>query len=403
MSTHTTIERLIAEHSDYRTRCLNLIASENVISDAVAGALQGDLEGRYADFTGTDLTARKYQGGRYVVEIEQLCSQMVCDTFGAESCEIRPLSGHIAGSAVIMGLCRPGDLVLEIGSDGGGHRLAAKLMQAPLTNLQVDFLPFDPLSFNVDAAAAAAQIRERRPRLVILGSSTFLHPHPVAALAPVCREVGADLVYDASHVLGLLAAGRFQDPLREGATLVFGSTHKTLLGPQGGLIFGDAAKVAAAATGLYPALVTNHHPFRIPALALALAEHAEFGQAYADTVIANAQAFAKTLEAHGVNVVGGGTESHAVLIATPDRSGAEGAAALEDQTIIANGSRLPAQLGGQGIRFGVQELTRRGATPELAERAATLTAAALAGESVAAEVSAFVGELPGVGYTWVSR
>lgn len=394
------VEGLRAQHALYRERCLNLVASENVISPTVAGALSGDLEGRYADFAGVDLTARKYRGGRYVVELEQLCEALVCQTFGADACELRPISGHIAGCAVIMAVCEPGSLVLEVGREGGGHRLGAKLAEAPLIDLRVHSLPFDPISFNVDSAAAARQIIERRPRLVILGSSTFLHPHPVSALAEACGAVGAVLAYDGSHVLGLLAANRFQAPLREGADIVFGSTHKTLLGPQGGIVFGDRDLVARVAAAVYPPLVTNHHVFRIPALAVALAEHAEFGQRYAEDVIENAQTFAGTLGSAGVTVIGGLTDSHTVLIATTGRSGADTATDLERQRIIVNPSRLPTELGGEGIRFGLQELTRRGATASTAARAADLVAQALAGREVSSGVEALTRNLQRIHYTW---
>ena len=356
------VKHLQDAHSRYRASCLNLVASENVISPAVAAALQGDLEGRYADFNGLDLSARKYRGGGYVVELERLCETLVCETFSAPACELRAISGHVAGSAVIMAVCKPGDLVLEVGQEGGGHRLAAKFAQASLIDLRLEWLPFDPTVFNIDSAAAAHQIVELQPRLVILGSSTFLHPHPVVGVAEACRTVGAVLTYDASHVMGLLAAGRFQDPLREGAQLVFGSTHKTLLGPQGGIVFGERDLVSDVAGALYPPLVTNHHPFRIPALAIALAEHVEFGRAYAGDVIENARSFGRTLDEAGIAVVGGETDSHTVLIATPGVPGAAAADDLERQRIIVNPSRLPAEFGGEGIRFGLQELTRRGGT-----------------------------------------
>jgi glycine hydroxymethyltransferase len=399
-ATARAAQRLKEDHQVYRGACLNLIASENVISPAVARAATGDMEGRYADFNGTDLHARKYRGGRFVIESEELCARAVLETFGAEACELRAISGHVAGNAVLMGLCEPGDLVMEVGQEGGGHRLAAKLAEAPLIDLRVEFLPFDPFAFNIDAAAAAAAIVARRPRAVVLGSSTFLHPHPVQVIAAACAEAGAALIYDASHVMGLIAAGRFQSPLQEGADLVFGSTHKTLFGPQGGIIFGGADMVARAAAGLYPPLVTNHHPFRIPALTVALAEQAEFGAAYADAVIANARAFSDELGAAGVPIVGGRTESHAVLVATPQREAAAVASDLEASGIITNPSRLPDEHGGEGFRVGLQELTRRGGDQAMAREAARLVAAALAGEVIEDRVRALTAELQAVHYTW---
>src|SRR5262249_43435726 len=244
-----------------------------------------------------------------------------CEMFGAEACELRAVSGHIAGAGVLLALCRPGDLVMEVGQEGGGHRLAAKLAEAALLDLEVEFLPFDEARFTVDARAAAERITQRRPRLVILGSSSFVRPHPVSELAAACLASDAILAYDASHVMGLLAVGRFQAPLREGARLVFGSTHKTLCGPQGGLIFGERDLVEAVAAGLYPPLITNHHPFRIPALIIALLEQAEFGAAYADQIVENATAFEQALADGGLQVVARPTRSHTVLLALPGEPG----------------------------------------------------------------------------------
>jgi glycine hydroxymethyltransferase len=399
-ATRAEISRLLGEHTSYRAAALNLIASENVLSPAVAAALVGDLEGRYADYMGSDLTARKYRGGRYIVELEQLCSRLACGLFGAEACELRAISGHVAGSAALLGLCSPGDVVMELGSDGGGHRLAAKLAEARLVELEVEFLPFDADAFNIAIEPTVERIHARRPRLVILGSSSFLHPHPVAAIAETCHEVGALLAYDASHVLGLIAGGRFQSPLAEGADLVFGSTHKTFCGPQGGIVLGSAEMVEQVAAGLYPPLVTNHHAFRIPALAMALCEHLEFGRAYADAVIANANAFLVALADEGISVVGSSTDSHTVLVALPGGSGSTSALALEATGIICNQTRLPAELGVEGLRFGLQELTRRGGSSDNAGAAGRLVAAALRGGSVHARVRELAARLSGIAYTW---
>jgi glycine hydroxymethyltransferase len=399
-SARACVEWLHEHHGSYRRDTLNLIASENAISPAVARLLAGDLEGRYADYVGRDLTARKYRGGQHVVELEQLCGDLACELFEAEACELRPLSGHVAGSAVLMGLCRPGDLVLEVGSDGGGHRLGAKLAEARLIDLRVEFLPFDADTFTVDAPAAAEAIRTRRPALVILGSSSFLHPHPVAHLAAACRDVGAVLAFDASHVLGLIAGGRFQDPLREGAQVMFASTHKTLFGPQGGIVLGEEPVVADVSAAVYPPLVTNHHPFRLPALAVALCEHAQFGRDYADAVIANANAFLGAATSAGLDTVQPTTDSHTVLIATRGRPGAEAAASLEENGIICNHTRLPESLGVEGLRFGLQELTRRGGDERDAATAGELVARALRGASTSDGARELARRLDRIAFTW---
>ena len=259
------LAELVAAHEAWRARTVNLIASENALSPVVRAALGSDLVQRYADYTGRDLSARRYRGNRYIELMEREAAKIAQEAFQAEHVELRPISGHIAGAAVLVGLCHPGDLVLELGRDGGGHREAGKLAAVPLVPLKVEYLPFDQASYNVDVAATLRLIAERRPRMVILGSSNFLFPHPVSAIAEALKAYPDTLlVYDASHVMGFLAAGRFQDPLREGADLVFGSTHKTLPGPQGGIIFSNRSDLMdAVSQATYPALVTNHHTCRI--------------------------------------------------------------------------------------------------------------------------------------------
>ncbi len=406
----TRLSELVAAHEAWRGRTVNLIASENALSPAVRAALQSDLVQRYADYTGRDLSARHYRGNRYIELIEREAVRIAQETFRAEHVELRPISGHVAGAAVLMGLCRPGDLVLEPGRDGGGHREGGKLATSPLVPLEIQYLPFDPARYNVDVAATLRLIEERRPRLVILGSSNFLFPHPVSAIAEALKShPDTLLVYDASHVMGFLAAGRFQDPLREGADLVFGSTHKTLPGPQGGIIFsnrGDLMDTISQAT--YPALVTNHHPFRIPALALALLEMQQWGAAYADQIVANAQALGVALEAEGVPCVrvdGRYSRSH-TLLACVARFGTGPVIAerLEEAGIITTAAHLPEYWGGEGIRIGVQEITRRGATEKDMTPLARWMAQAIVGsrdlDAIAQETASFAAGLGPVRFTW---
>jgi glycine hydroxymethyltransferase len=417
------LAELLAAHETWRRQTINLIASENVLSPAVRAALQSDLVGRYADYTGRDLAARRYRGNRYIELIERQVTGIAQEIFGAKHVELRPISGHVAGAAVLMGLCRPGDLVLEPGRDAGGHREAGKFAATPLVPLEIQSMPFDAGRYNIDAAQATRLIEERRPRVVILGSSNFLFPHPVAEIAEaVHRLPGCFLVYDASHVMGLLAGGRFQDPLREGADLVFGSTHKTLPGPQGGIIFtnrGDLMDAIAEAT--YPALVTNHHPFRIPALGLALLEMREFGAAYADQIVANAQALGESLEAEGVPCVRAApqdalrsgqtgaapTQSHTLLACTSRFANGAGAAeTLESCGIIVTAAHLPEFWGREGVRIGVQEITHLGAREEQMASIARWIAQAISGArspaDIAEEAAAFAATLGPVRFTWPS-
>jgi glycine hydroxymethyltransferase len=407
---------LVHDHEMWRAATLNLIASENVLSPAVRTALDSDLVGRYADYTGRDLAARRYRGTKYVVEIEREVERLAREVFGAAFVELRALSGHLAGIGVLMALCRPGDVVLEIGRDGGGHREAGKFAGSDLVPLDVRHLPIDAGRYNVDPGAAAALIVETRPRAVILGSSNFLFPHPVREIRRGLADLpDSYLVYDASHVMGLVAADRFQDPLGEGADLVFGSTHKTLPGPQGGIVFTNRGDLIERVSNVvYPGLVTNHHAFRVPALGLALAEMQEFGPAYADAIIANSQALGAALVAAGIPCVTDGTvppdgprysRSHTLLLRVAEFGTADAVAErLEAAGIITTGGLLPNALGGQGIRVGTQEITRHGMTAADMPAVARLVAEALRGdrpaEAIKSDVAAFAHAFPGVRFTW---
>lgn len=392
-----TLENLVQGHEAWRGQCINLTPSENALSPAVRRYLNSDLVQRYGDYNGRDLRARKYQGTRYIEELDRCVIELACEVYGARCAELRPLSGHVAGAAVIMALTKPGDLILELPPEGGSHRMATKLAMAQLAQLDVRFLPFDAGSFNVDVAGAVDMIRSLRPRMVILGSSAFLFPHPVRELAEALRDdPEAFLVYDGSHVLGLMAGGRFQQPLGEGAHLVFGSTHKTLPGPQGGLILtDDESLMERIVDAVYPGLVTNHHLFRLPALGTCLLEMREFGEAYAGQIIANAGALGEALTERGIEMVrrldGRFTDSHTLLI----RSSALGPAKaladrLEAANIIVSTIKLPAELGSEGLRIGAQEITRLGAGEGEMAEIAGLLAGLLLGDVTPAQA------LPGV-------
>ncbi len=406
--------QLVASHETWRRQTINLIASENALSPAVRRAIDSDLVQRYGDYTGRDLSARHYRGNRYIEQIEREALRIAQETFQAKYVELRPLSGHVAGAAVLMGLCQPGDLVLEPGRDGGGHRESGKFASSPMAPLEVAYLPFDALHYNIDLERLAEQVQKRRPRLVILGSSNFLFPHPVEQVAAILKDQSPEttLVYDGSHVMGFLASGGFQHPLEEGAGLVFGSTHKTLPGPQGGIIFSnrdDLMDKVCQAT--YPALVTNHHLFRIPALALALLEMQQWGAAYTTQVIANAQALGVALEQRGVaciNVEGVYTRSHTILVCVSKfGKGADMAARLEAGGIITTAAHLPEYWGTEGLRLGTQEITRLGARPEQMPLIAGLIEQALRGsrmiEAICADSAAFAAGLGPVGYTWTGE
>ena len=200
------------------------------------------------------------------------------------------------------------------------------------------------------------------------------------------RQANPDayLIYDASHVIGLIAGQRFQSPFEEGADVIISSTHKTLAGPQGGMVLTNDESIAErVARGVYPLLMSNHHLNRLPALAGTFIEWMECGEAQADAIVANAKALGQALAERGVPMLGadlGFTESH-TLILIVDKYGEGSALAnhLEACYIIAGAAGLAPEVGTSGVRIGVQEVTRWGMTPEDAPDIAECIVSALAG------------------------
>jgi glycine hydroxymethyltransferase len=383
-SVYQAVNRLLKEHEKWRGRCWNLIASENVTSPAVAALLANDLSHRYGDYEGIDLNARKYLGNRYVVEIEKACQNQARALFAAEYVDLRPLSGHIAGIAPLLALAKPGDTILELSQECGGHRLAGKMVNCPLIPIRTLPLPFDAEQFNIDVAQTLRLVESEKPRFIILGSSTFLFPHPVAELRRGIQALGVEtlLQYDASHVLGLIAGKRFQKPLAEGAGLITSSTHKTLGGPQGGLVLTNSRVIAeAVGKALQPGLLSNHHLHRLPALCQTFQEWLEGDGAEANRMVDASKALAANLESLGIAVVAsylGYTASHTILIQTKQLGPAKDLARLlEDADILAGACRLPGKWGPEGLRLGTQEVVCRGMKIEDMEEVASVIAPVL--------------------------
>lgn len=370
------INSLLEQHNTFRGDCLNLIASENVPSPLVEGLLVEDLDQRYGNYTGIDLKARLYQGNRFIVQIEELAQELAEQLFGAAYVDLRPLSGNIAGIATTFGLASPGDIALEVHN---GHQYADKLASSPLkVSLKSIEIPWDGLRSNINLNQTIALIQKHRPKLVTIGSGVFLFPQPVHELKEAMNRYAPDsyLIYDAAHVMGLIAGGRFQSPLAEGADVIISSTHKTLAGPQGGIILtNDRALAERIGPAVAPLLESNHHLGRLPALAGTFLEWLACGAEHADAIISNAKALGQALHQRGIRLLGkelGFTESH-TLIPIVDEFGESKAMAdrLEACNIIAGGASVPPELGTHGLRIGVQEVTRRGMTtadvPEVAD------------------------------------
>jgi glycine hydroxymethyltransferase len=228
---------------------------------------------------------------------------------------------------------------------------------------------------NIDPDRSADVIRAAKPGIVTFGGSLFLFPHPIKELKEVCDEVGAYVAYDASHVLGLIAGGVFQDPLREGADFITSSTHKTFPGPQGGVVMGSQSNprlekaVKKIQYAIFPLSASSTHLGRLPALGVAALEMKLFGSDLAKQIVKNAQTAGQYLYENGVKVLcehKGFTRSHQIAVDTRGFGGGNKIAQdLEDANIVLNKNLLPyddqsSKGDPSGLRVGFQDVTRRG-------------------------------------------
>jgi len=360
------INSLLQRHNEWRGSCVNLIASENVMSPACEKLYVSDLMHRYAEGAPHK---RFYQGLEYIDQIEDSVQEEFKKHFGAGFCDARPISGTLANYAAFAAISSRGDKILSLGVEHGSHVSHEKAGAAGTLGLEVGWLEYND-DCTMNAEKSCAKILEYKPRFIVIGGSVILFPQPIKELREACDKVGAKIVYDAAHVLGLIAAGMFQDPLREGADLITTSTHKTFPGPQGGVILGNVGEETQKKiqTAVFPQFSSNHHLHRMPALYGALREMQTFGKDYAGQIVKNAQALARELDSLGFNVLAkerGFTRSHQVLVnCGQPGSGGVAAAALERANIILNKNIIPGDgidpRNPRGIRIGVQEMTRYG-------------------------------------------
>ncbi len=389
------LRRLIRSHDRWRGReVFNLLPSENAVSPRARSYLSSDLAGRYTlplhtPFEGESID-NSYAGTKYTDAIEALANEAAARVFHGRRATVRPLSGHVAAMSVLAPLLPRGSTFLAIPPDQGGYDGYAPGYLPALLGYRVRPLPADGPGNRVEASAAVDEIRRERPRAVVLGQSFFLFPYPLREIAEAAHAHDALVLYDASHVLGLIAGGQFQDPLREGADVLFGSTHKSFPGPQGGVIVTDREDLFGQ---LDPSLVwrtmDNAHWNRIAGVAQTLLEMERFGPDYAPTVVKNARALATELNALGIPMLAeeqGFTASHQIHL---DRSRLRREAGFGPGVLARRWEtqRMITDLVG---RLGTAEVTRLGLSPsDMPRLARLLHRGGLLGEKVGSEVLAW--------------
>jgi glycine hydroxymethyltransferase len=274
--------------------------------------------------------------------------------------------------------------VLALSIPNGGHISYGKLelggTAGAVRGLDVQYFSFDEEMMNIDVDSTKLKVEKlaksnKTPKLAIFGASVFLFPHPVKELESFFKSYGTVVMYDSAHVLGLIAGNRFQDPLREGAEVVTGSTHKTLPGPQGGIVLSWARYADQLKKAAFPSNLSNHHLHSVAGKAVVFNEMLAYGKDYASQIIENAHEFAVQLAANGFKVLGekaGYTKSHQVIIDISEYGGGgKLEKLLEQANIIVNRNMIHDDIkAGRhfdnpgGLRFGVQELTRLGMVKE---------------------------------------
>ena len=399
----------LEKHHEWFENSIPLIASENIPSPAVREAVMSDFGNRYAEGWPGE---RVYAGCTYIDEVEIQCMELAQKLFKAEFADVRSVSGVVANLAIYSAYSNPGDVMIASSIPAGGHISHGKKEHSGTAGLvhglDIEFFAFDPEEMTLDVDKTKAKVEDlksqgRLPKIAMFGGSVFLFPHPVKELADFLKGYDMHINYDAAHVAGLIAGGKFQDPLREGTDTMTMSTHKTLFGPQGGLVLGFEKHADPIKKAMFPGLTSSHHIHHMGAKAVAFAEALEFGKDYAEQTIKNAKALASELNNVGFKVLGekrGYTESHQTVVNVLDfGDGGTIEADLEKANIIVNRQLIPGDLKANrhymhpgGIRLGTSEITRLGMKESEMKEIASLIKQVVVDKKDAGEIAGRVKE-----------
>lgn len=400
-ATAAVLHALIAENRQiHEVDCVNLNPATNVMNPKAEAALGAGLGHRPS----LGYPGDKYEMGLEAIEkIEIIAAELAAEVFGAKYAEIRVGSGALANLYCFMACAKPGDAIIAPPASIGGHVTHHKAGAAGLYGVVIHEAPVDATNFTVDLDRLQTLAQKVRPKLITIGGSLNLSPHPVADIRRIADAVGAKVLYDAAHMSGMIAGRAWQQPLAEGAHLMSMSTYKSLGGPAGGLIVSnDAALIERIDVIAYPGLTANFDAGKTAALAITLLDWKVHGRAYAACMAETAAALAACLEQRGLPVfktARGATASHQVAVeATRFGGGHQAAKRLRLANILSCGIGLPiAAIDGDtnGLRLGTPEIVRFGMGPADMPELASLIARALTGndapEAVAEDTKRFRG------------
>lgn len=361
--------RMIEAEYKRQARNIELIASENIVSEAVMAAMGSVLTNKYAE----GYPGKRYYGGcECVDEVENLAIRRVCQLFGAKYANVQPHSGAQANMAVYQALCKPGDTVLGMSLDNGGHLTHGSPVNQ--SGLLYNIVPYGVDENGlIDYDALRALAKKEQPKMIIAGASAYPHAIDFEKFAEIAHEVGAYLFVDMAHIAGLVAAGLHQSPVPY-ADVVTTTTHKTLRGPRGGVILTNDEELAKKFNkAIFPGTQGGplEHVIAAKAVCFGEALKPEF-KAYQQRVVTNARVLAEALQKQGFDLVGGGTDNHLMLIDLRKTgvTGKELQRRLDEVYITANKNAIPndpeSPFVTSGMRIGTPAVTTRGfGAPEM--------------------------------------
>lgn len=358
------IEQMIEKEAQRQLLNIELIASENYVSDDVLQAAGSILTNKYAE----GYPSKRYYGGCFVVdEIEELARERAKKLFGAEHANVQPHSGAQANMAVYMSVLKPGDKVLGMNLTAGGHLTHGHPLN--FSGLLYQFIDYgvDPQSERIDYEAVRQIALKERPKLIVAGASAYPRVIDFAKFREIADECGAMLMVDMAHIAGLVAAGVHPSPVPY-ADFVTTTTHKTLRGPRGGMVLCRKEYAAALDKTVFPGMQGGPLMHIIAAKAVCLHEamQPQFRD-YAEAVIRNCKVMADKLQAGGLRIVSGGSDNHLLLVDVKGSigiSGKKAEALLDEAGITCNKNTIPFDqekpFVTSGIRLGSAAMTSRG-------------------------------------------
>jgi len=381
------IERLVRDNrAIHEDLCINLNPATNVMNPKAEALLASGLGTRVS----LGYPGDKYEMGLEAVEqLEVMAAELAAEVFGARFAEIRVPSGAMANLYGFLATCKPGDRIIVPPAQIGGHVTHHQSGAAGLYGLQIFEAPVDDAGYSVDVEKLRSMALRIRPRLITIGGSLNLFPHPVREVRAIANEVSAAVLFDAAHLSGMIAGGVWPQPLNEGAHMMSMSTYKSLGGPPAGLIVTNERTLAERLDRVaFPGLTANFDVAKSAALAITLLDWRVLGRDYANTMRDCARALAEYLHQAGIPVFAasrGYTTSHQFAIEAARYGGGQAAARLlRRANLLTCGIGLPGiPVAGDmnGLRMGTPEVARWGMTPTDMPALGALIASVLTGRS----------------------